>query len=235
MKKLRLLFIVCAIFLLPQAALAATADNAAVHTVSVQGSAALAAAPDQASIAIGVTSNAATAAEAQQKNAAIATAIRDSLKEKGISTSDIQTQNYSFYPVYSEEKNHGNDIIGYTVDNTVSVTINDVKAVGDIIDTAIACGANKINSIDFTVKNTDQIQQNAIKAAVRDARKKADLLASAAGKHIINVLSIQENGTRIESRQFGQMLLNKAAADSTPIEGGNVNVSASVQIEFIMD
>lgn len=45
--------------LLPQAALAATADNAAVHTVSVQGSAALAAAPDQASIAIGVTSNAA--------------------------------------------------------------------------------------------------------------------------------------------------------------------------------
>ena len=115
------------------------------------------------------------------------------------------------------------------------MTINDVKAVGDIIDTAIACGANKINSIDFTVKNTDQIQQNAIKAAVRDARKKADLLASAAGKHIINVLSIQENGTRIESRQFGQMMLNKAAADSTPIEGGNVNVSASVQIEFIMD
>ena len=67
MKNLRVLLIVCAIFLLPQAALAATADNAAVHTVSVQGSAALAAAPDQASIAIGVTSNAATAAEAQQK------------------------------------------------------------------------------------------------------------------------------------------------------------------------
>ena len=61
MKNLRVLLIVCAIFLLPQAALAATADNAAVHTVSVQGSAALAAAPDQASIAIGVTSNATTA------------------------------------------------------------------------------------------------------------------------------------------------------------------------------
>ena len=54
MKNLRLLLIVFAIFLLPQAALAATADNAAVHTVSVQGSASLAAAPDQASISIGV-------------------------------------------------------------------------------------------------------------------------------------------------------------------------------------
>jgi Uncharacterized conserved protein len=237
MKNSFLSFCLAALLLIPAGTVQAERGNeSAVHTVSVQGSGSYSTAPDRASISIGVTSYADTAAEAQQQNAAIATAIRTKLESLGIDSNNIQTKDYSFYPVYSNDINHANEIKGYNADNTVYVTVDDVKILGEIIDGSIACGANKINAIDFTVKSPQKIQQKALQAAVRDAREKADILANAAGKRIKDVLSINESRTHIQSRSLENIAFSKVAADTrTPIESGDVDVQASVQIEFIMD
>lgn len=238
MKHFRLLFFCCAaLLLLPFAAAeAVSAEDAAVHTISVQGNGAWSAAPDQASIAIGVTSYASTAVEAQQQNAAVAAAIQAKVKEFGINSNNIQTTGYTFYPVYSSQKNRTNEITGYTVNNTISVRVDDVKMVGTIIDASIACGANKINSIDFSVKSTEAIRENALQAAVKDARGKADTLAAAAGKQVVNVLSISETGTYIQNHRLSNIALAKdSLVAETPIEAGDINVSASVEIVFLME
>lgn len=236
MKNIFLSFCLAAFCLLPAGTVQAEhVSETALHTVSVQGSGSYSTAPDRASISIGVSSYADSAAEAQQQNAVAAAAIRTKLESLGIDSNNIQTKDYSFYPVYNNDANHTNEIKGYNADNTVYVTVEDVQSLGEIIDASIACGANRINSIDFTVKAPQKLQQKAMQAAIRDAREKADILANAAGKRIVNVLSITENRTHIQSRSLENLAFAKAADVRTPIEAGDVEVQASVQIEFIMN
>lgn len=212
---------------------AATADS--LHTISVQGNASYSVAPDRASIAIGITNYAVTAKEAQAQNAAIATAVQNKLKELGITANNIQTRNYTFYPVYNNDSKHSNEIKGYTADNTVCITVDDTSKIGILIDDALEAGANKVNSVDFSLKNPQDLEQKALSAAVNNAREKADLLAAAAGKQVINVLSISETQAHIQSRSFENFAVAKLDTPRTPIEAGDINMQASVQIEFVMN
>ena len=60
----------------------------------------------------------------------------------------------------------------------IIVTVSDIEGVGDIVDTAMGAGANRIDGIAFRVDN--QTAAKAAAAAVADANVKAGELAAAA-------------------------------------------------------
>ena len=65
----------------------------------------------------------------------------------------------------------------YRVSNMVQVTIRDMTKVGDVIDTAVKAGANNVWGISFSLENTDDLEDQAREAAVKDARARAESLA----------------------------------------------------------
>ena len=223
-------------FVMPQmAAPTEAADQPQRPILSVDGRGEATAEPDIATVAVGITTHAADAAKAQNDNAWVAGEIQKAITSLGIAEKDIQTRNYSFRPTYREDKGHTNEIDGYTVDNTVIVTVRDVKLTGKVIDAALSHGANEISSLDFSASDTRGIRKEALKNAIADARDKADILAKGLGKRIVGIQNVSENTGYIETRRFaGNMMMAMAKDAETPVAPGSLSLSASVHIDFIL-
>lgn len=236
MKRYAPLFFVFALALsllvLPQETQAA--EQPARPTLSVEGTGEANAAPDQATVAIGITTHAADAAKAQNDNAWTAAQIQKAIAALGIDAKDIQTQNYSFRPTYHTEENRRGEINGYTVDNTVLVCVRDIKLTGKVVDAALSHGANEISSLSFTASDARALRKEALKNAIADARDKADIIAQGLGKRIVGIQTVSENTGYPETRRYvGNMML--AAKDAaTPIQPGSLTLTANVHIDFLL-
>ena len=76
-------------------------------------------------------------------------AVLAKLKAMNIDDKDIQTSGISVWPMYDQSPNK---ITGYTASNTVNVTVNDISRAGEILDTAVAAGANTAGGVTFGIK-----------------------------------------------------------------------------------
>ena len=217
------------------APMTAQAAEAQPPILSVSGSGMVQGAPDQAAITLGVVTRAETAGEAQQENAAKAAAIRSALANLGVEDADVKTEDYNFRPEYSREAGE-RTVVGYTASNVIRVKVRNVALVGDVVDAALANGANTIHSLDFSIRDTDALRKRALESAVKDARSKADAIAHALGKSIVGVQHVSENTGMFQPRQSNAMMMKSmdAAGGSTPIDAGTLSLSADVHIDFIL-
>ena len=220
---------------LPQMTTASAADAPQRPILSVDGRGSATTEPDMATVAVGITTHADDAGKAQNDNAWIAGEIQKAIHALGIADKDIQTRDYSFRPTYRDERGHENEINGYTVDNTVIVTVRDVQLTGKVIDAALSHGANEISSLDFSASDTRAVRKEALKSAIHDARDKADVIAASLGKKIVGVQTVSESTSYIEPRRYaGNMMLAMAKDESTPVAAGSLSLSANVHIDFIL-
>lgn len=235
-KTVHILTLVCALFLMScSAAFAAPQQETPRPTLSVDGQGTGTAAPDMATVTIGVTTQGKDAAKAQNDNAWVSNQIQAAVRGLGIEEKDIQTRNYSFYPNYSTDKDHRNEVTGYTVNNSVIVIVRDIKLTGKVIDAALSNGANEINSLDFSASDTKAVRKVALLNAIQDARDKADIIAKGLGKRIVGIQNVSESTGYIETRRFGGNMLMAVAKDAaTPIAPGSLSLTANVHIDFIL-
>lgn len=235
-KTVHILTLVCALFLMScSAAFAAAQQETPRPTLSVDGQGTGTAAPDMATVTIGVTTQGKDAAKAQNDNAWVSNQIQAAVRGLGIAEKDIQTRNYSFYPNYSTDKDRRNEVTGYTVNNSVIVVVRDIKLTGKVIDAALNNGANEINSLDFSASDTKAVRKVALLNAVQDARDKADIIAKGLGKRIVGIQNVSESTGYIETRRFGGNMLMAVAKDAaTPIAPGSLSLTANVHIDFIL-
>ena len=209
-------------------------EKPAQPMLSVDGSGLYEAEPDQASISVGITTHSTDAQDAQNQNAAVASNIQTALLAIGIPEKASQTRNYNFRPTLNTEKGHENEYNGYTVDNTMNIRLDDTSLVGQVIDTALSNGASRINSLQCSARNTQKLRKEALLAAIKDARDKADVIAEGLGKHIVGVQNVSESSS-IQSHSYDTAMFAKSAMNAaTPISAGTLESSATVHIDFIL-
>src|SRR6476620_10395121 len=92
---------------------------------------------------------------------------------------------------------NGNDIVGYTASNTVTATVRKIGAAGDVVDAAVGAGANQVSGPNLLASDQDAAYRNALKAAVADARAKAETLANASNTILGKITAIVEGGGAI--------------------------------------
>lgn len=204
------------------------------RTISVSGEGIIETSPDRATISVGIVCRNKDAAKVQAESARIATEIINSTVAMGIERRNIRTGNYNFRQVFRNDEGRRNISDGYEANNTVTIIVDDVKIVGKIIDNALAHGANRVDSLRFGLRDKSNLQAEAIKLAVQDARAKAEIVARELGRNIIGVRHVEVHSGSITAPRHNKLMM--AAADSesfeTPIEGGSLTCSANVDIEF---
>ena len=204
--------------------------------ISVSGEGMVEATPDRATISVGVVTRAKNPSAVQADNARAATSVINSIVALGIERKNISTGNYNFNPTYRRYDNGKSEIDGYEATNSVAIIVDDLNLVGKIIDTALNHGANRVDSLNFGLRNKNSYQDEALRLAVLDARRKAEVAASALGKSILGVRSVSINSNRVESprnyKMARNMAMDEAADFETPIESGTLQCSASVHVEF---
>ena len=202
------------------------------RTIEVDGSGEVRTPPDTADLNLAIDTQARTAEQAAASNAALATKVIDALKSKLGDKGKVTTGGYSLDPQYDQRQNEKPRIIGYNAQNTVTVNTRSLDLVGALIDSAIAAGANRVNSLNFSVKDDTKARTEAIAIATRDARAQADALASALDVKLGKVLK----ATTVSEQRPTPLYMGRAMAMSanvaTPVEPGEVTVPATVSLTF---
>ncbi len=213
------------------------ANNMNIRTLSVSGSGQVTLVPDIARINIGVNSKADLVTTAVNKNNKQAQAITDALLKKGVDAKDIQTANFNVYPMNSYD-NMGNVTgIEYSVDNTLYITVRDLKALSEILDAAIVAGANQIYGISFDIEDRAAAQVQARDLALKDAEAKANDVAKTVGVTLGEIVSINvSNMSYVEPYPMygmgGGMAMDMAAEASVPVSAGQIVVTYDVSLVY---
>lgn len=185
--------------------------------------------PDRARIDVGVVTQADTSQAAASQNAQKLEATLARLRTLLGANADIKTISYTLTPNYRYPREGGEPTIsGYTATNIVRITLDDLTKVGSVIDTATQAGANRIQSLQFTIKDEQAPQAQALREAAVKARRKADALASALGVRIVRILSAVESGSPVVPVR--DVAFARAEAAQTPIEPGTIEIRASVTL-----
>jgi uncharacterized protein YggE len=206
-------------------------------TLSANGEGAENAAPDIAIVSLGVLSRADTARAALDANNAEMQEVIQTIRGEAIADKDIATSGFSISPVFDQNQRPLPDgsmtppkIVGYQVSNEVRVVVRDLDKTGSVLDKAVTAGANQAASISFDIEDRRALVDKAIEAAIADAKRKADLMAEAAGVRLVRVLNVNANeGGGFVRREMMAMAPKDAAV---PVMGGELAISANASITW---
>ena len=215
-------------------------------TISVTGTATTSVDPDLLNIQFGVETQAKTATEAIDANNDAMNKVVDAVKSIGITEDEISTSGFNIYPVYDSitDPKTGvyvrSELIGYKVSNILSVKTEKLTIGGDIIDSAVRAGANRVDSVYFALSPEKQltVQDDLIGKAVLNAKSKAEKALDPLGQKIIGVklVSLSDFGyppppIYYESARADMGGMAKA---STPVFSSDQDVTTTANVVFLI-
>jgi uncharacterized protein len=145
---------------------------------------------------------------------------------------ELRTVSYSLSPNYQYHAGGEPTLTGYTALNVVQVTLDELTRMGDVIDAATHTGANRVQGIQFTLRDPEAVRTEALREAALHARAEADTLAAALGLKILRVLTVDESSPRFVPLRAHLSTARVAggAEASTPVEAGTLDVTADVTL-----
>jgi uncharacterized protein len=194
--------------------------------ITVNGIGTVTAKPDEAEFTFGVETQGQTADEALAKNSVAVQKVIDAVKGAGVAASDIQTQQVSVYPRYSD---NGQAIVGFTATNSVTAKIQDVSRAGAVTEAAVKAGANQVYGPTFSISNQDALYKSALDDAFADAKAKAEAIAQTTGVTLGRVVNVVEGGQSFMPYPAASDAAGEAAP---PIEPGLQEIQANLTVTF---
>lgn len=164
--------------------------------------------------------------------------IKQAVLSVGIDEKNIITSNFSVYPrTKSERKLSGNYeevFLGYETQHNISVSFNyDTQLLGKVIDAISSSVAEPRLSIGFIVKNQEGIKEKLIESAVKNAKADAEVLASAAGVKLGDVLCINHSFSEVHIRPPRQFEMRAKACMDSVCENSVSSSLSSINVENI--
>ena len=209
---------------------------AAAEGVTAQGHGEVKVKPDIALLTLTVTTQSQNQAEAVQQNAQKTTTLLAALRGAGLAEKDIETQSYTVQPQY-DYKPSPPVLTGYQVQNSVQATVRDLTKVGFVLDKATAGGASEVGGVSFDLSDRAAAQSQALSLAVGSAKRKAGVMADAAGVNLGRLLTLTEGGDAPVVRPLYAMRAMApagGAAPETPIADQQITVSADAPLVYAM-
>lgn len=213
--------------------------------IHVSGTGTVKASPDTAKISFSVVTQNPDVKIAQTENAKKMDSVMKALTDPdsgNLTNEEISTSSYSisrvYYPDDALKAKFGPNTTLYEVSNKISIETKKTDQVGEIIDLAVAKGANDVSELDFTLgkDETETYRVRALQIAADKARKDAETVLTSIGRSMGNAHEISVDESSSPPVYYNQRYLSDkaavAGAPSTPIEPGEVEVTARVTITY---
>jgi len=199
--------------------------------LTVTGEGRVEVAPDMARVTLGILAREATAEGALAAAAGRARAVLDRLGAAGVAAVDVQTAAIRLDPVMVYAEGAAPQLEGYEAGTTFAVRVRRLEGLGALLDLAVAGGAAEIGGIAFDLADRPPLEDRARAAAVADARRRAEVIAAAAGLALGPVLEIAEGGGAAGA---DYPVLRFAEAAAMPVAPGQIAIGATVRIVFAL-
>lgn len=208
--------------------------GSAPSSITVLGSGSVQTSPDRARFSFGVTTERKTAAAASSATALRIRRVANALLKEGVDSKDIQTEGIWISPHYD-----AGSFDGYDASNAVVANIRNLDSAGSVIDAATAAGATMVYGPALFRSDRQSLARAALRAAVADARAKAEGIAASTGQSVGRVVSVVEGGAVPPSGAGATTTTGGTTTGTTttgsipmPIYPGQQSVDATVSVTF---
>jgi len=207
--------------------------TAELRTIEVSGHGEARSTPDTALLDIAIETHGTTAEEASTQNAALSQKVTKALKDKLGDKGKIYTGGYNLFPDYDQRPQEGRPrITGYRADNSINIETSALDQLGTLIDTAIAAGANRVNSLNLSLRDDSGARSEAIGKATKDAQTQAQALANSAGVKLKRIVQASTVAPTRPIPIMGRAMPMAEMAAPTSIQAGEVTVPATVSLVY---
>lgn len=204
------------------------ADHKSDHrTLTVNGEGSAVVSPDIAHVYVAVVTEADTVSKAMTSNKTAMNNVFAVLTKAEIPGKDICTHSFTVSPKFKYVKDEEPKVVGHVVRNDLKVTVKNLDKVGSLLDSLTADGrANAVSGVVFDVSDKTKVTDEAREAAVKDALRRAKLIADASGVKLGKVLTINEGSVQYPRLYAADNV--RSLSESTPVARGEQTFKASV-------
>ena len=222
--------------LLTISSVTAQAEEAPRRSLTVSGTATVTAKCDTAKIYLTVESQSDNVKKASRDNAETMTAVRNAVIAAGADASEIETENYNVYPQQTYDAKGKLKSRTYKCTNSMKLEVASLEKTGAVIDAAVEAGASRIDNVEFSVSNTQEYKDEALRQATADALRKARIMAGTLGRSIVNVISVNEDNVTVRPYHVvfaaKMAVANSDERATTPVEAGDSEMESHVTVVF---
>lgn len=223
--------------LIPSLSFAGDADS--LPLVSTSGKAEIRVVPDLADLWFDVEVRHADLTQARKLQAERVEKVVKALRAAGIAEADLQTSQVTISPSYIENRQETANIQFYSVSQTVTCTVQDLKTVPDITAQVLEAGATGSRPAQMRNSEFRKHRDEARLRAVRVAKEKATALATELGAKVGKPHRISEETESWWSASNGIQSVGRSgdAGDefTSAFAPGTISITASVSVSFVLE
>ncbi|MDR0397559.1 MAG: SIMPL domain-containing protein [Oscillospiraceae bacterium] len=192
--------------------------------------------PDYAKVTAGYAAENKDIRIARDETAIKMDGIIASLRALGIEDKDIATSSFSVDSVYDYSKNYAN-VVGYRVNSSVTITVRDVEQVASVINAVFEAGSNQSYGLEFRSTKEDEAYQEALINAIKAAREKAMIMATAAGVSLGKLEGMTESQNAyapvpMYANARSEMDASSAKGLGDSVMAGMIDVAANITLIY---
>lgn len=206
-----------------------------VNNISVVGEGTVTAVPDQVVISARVEHTGASAQDVKSQNDKVISDLLVYLKDFGIPTEDVKTE----YLRLRKEQNYNTKEEYYAANQALSIRVEDMDAYEELMGGLLDKGLNRIDGINFETSKEDELQIEARKKAVLNAREKAQQYAEALGQEIGQAIEIRESGASgpqpiLRATAMKAEVAYDSSGSGPQIAPGELEITTKVNVSFLL-
>ena len=192
-------------------------QGSTISSVTVQGHGSITMPPDQATLRFSISDKGRNLEMIKNKVGNVTSGFLEFAENMNIKKKNLRTTNINIFPEYTYIPKTGKRIFdGYKINRDITVNLENLTLLGQLIEGAINLGVNNINPPMFSSKNASEVNIKLHTLAMEDAKNKAIALATSVNATIgraIDVsavpISFQPRPTEMRMLSADQAIMNE--------------------------
>lgn len=205
--------------------------------VSVNGEGTVVVAPDRATVMLSIAARHKDLAQAQAEADQVVARVMKVAEDLGIAKEKVQTTGIQIQPEF--DWNTGKRVmLGYLVQRTSSIELEDLTKLGDLMEQALATGVNEVSPPVLSSSKRKELTRQALRAAGEDARRNAEAIADSLGAEVGRLYGATGQGGGEPPRPMMAMRaasMEMKADVSETYAAGEIRISATVSAQFELE
>jgi uncharacterized protein YggE len=207
-----------------------------IPLININGEGKVKVAPDQVCISATVETKGNNAKDVKKQNDEKMDAVLKFIKKMNVPTADFKTKQVALNPQYDYEKKK----TSYNATQTVEIVLKDLSKYDELMEGLVQQGINRIDKVSFETSKLVQLQSDARKLAMKDAKVKAEDYVSVLGQKVGKAFVISDNSQIYQPQPMYAAMRMKESADAMGASNetlaiGEIEVTANVCVSFVLE
>jgi len=198
--------------------------------ITVTGTGEVSAPAESATITFTVTGESETTAGAISIAKSKVTKIKENLSASGIAQSDIYESQIATYPSSSLVEGAS----GFTAVSTMGLKTTQIASIDSIVSSIYAQGATLVSQPVLSIDDTQKLENEAFKLAIKDAKKRANAIALSNLKLLKKIVLVEQTVTTPTSTVTTKADVETQVEQNISPELGVIKIQKTLSVSYKM-